>query len=93
MCHVFQLAKLYGWINKMELDYEKQIQKVPDLDEGHSGNSFGVSCRLAYWFIKEPEYVYKEHGALCPLIGCKNYGCYILSKGIQNEPQKITNRK
>jgi hypothetical protein len=64
----------------VQLDYDKQMKRVKELDSGHSGNSFGCACQLAYYYITDPDYVYKSHGALCPLVGCKNYGCYILSK-------------
>jgi hypothetical protein len=64
----------------VSLDYDKQMKRVKDLDEGHSGNSFGCACQLAYYYIIDPEYVYKAHGALCPLVGCNAYGCYISSK-------------
>lgn len=31
-----------------DLTYEEQMAKVPDLSEGHSGNTFGGACMLAY---------------------------------------------
>lgn len=55
--------------------YAEQRQRVPDLDDGHSGNTFGMACRLAFWYVTEPQNVVKEHGALCALVGCKAYGC------------------
>jgi len=64
----------------VSLDWDKQTKRVKDLDSGHSGNSFGCACQLAYYYITDPEYVYKSHGALCPLVGCKAYGCYISLK-------------
>ena len=54
---------------------EEQERLVPDMDKGHSGNSFGFACRLAYLYLTDPELVVKEHGALTPLVGCKTYGC------------------
>jgi hypothetical protein len=65
----------------VQLDYDKQMKRVKELDTGHSGNSFGCACQLAYYYITDQDYVYKSHGALCPLVGCKNYGCYISLKG------------
>ena len=65
----------------VRLAYDKQMKRVKDLDDGHSGNSFGCACQLAYYYITDPAYVYKAHGALCPLVGCKNYGCYVSKKG------------
>jgi hypothetical protein len=64
----------------VSLNYDKQMKRVKDLDEGHGGNSFGCACQLAYYYITDPEYVYKAHGALCPLVGCNDYGCYISAK-------------
>lgn len=56
-----------------ELPWEEQ-QKAGISDQ-HSGNTFGMSCRLAMWFLTQPENVTKEHGALVGLVGCENYGC------------------
>jgi hypothetical protein len=58
-----------------ELPYEEQKTVVP-ITDGHSGNSFGQAVFLARWFVKEPGIIPKMHGALCPLVGCKDYGCY-----------------
>jgi hypothetical protein len=49
--------------------------------EGHSGNTFGMSVRLAYHYLANPENVYREHGALVALVGCEAYGC-------PHEPEK-----
>jgi len=57
-----------------DLDWEKQKEKVPNLDGGHSGNTFGMSCRLAYWYLDNPENVAKEHGSLSVLVGSEEYG-------------------
>jgi hypothetical protein len=60
-----------------KLDCKDQKMVLPELDyENHSGNTFGMSCALAAIYIEHPELVDKYHGALCPLVGCKNYGCY-----------------
>jgi hypothetical protein len=55
--------------------WDTQIAQVPTLDRGHSGNSFGMACRLARWLLTEPEMAVKDHGALTPLVGCDKYGC------------------
>lgn len=47
---------------------------VPNLDDGHSGNTFGCACSLAYLHLTNPEFVYKQHGALSPLVGSEEYG-------------------
>ena len=54
--------------------FEEQV-KIAGIDEGHSGNTFGCACNLALWYLKQPEMVVKTHGALAPLVGCKEYGC------------------
>jgi hypothetical protein len=58
--------------------YELQRELIPSLSDGHSGNSFGAAVRLAYLYLTQPDLVEKEHGALCPLVGCEDYGCYSL---------------
>jgi hypothetical protein len=57
------------------LDWAEQKAKVPLLDEGHSGNTFGCACALAYWYLEQPENVTKMYGALAPLVGSEEYGC------------------
>lgn len=58
-----------------ELDYREQKKLVPGLDDGHSGNSFGMAVRLAYEYLNNPENVVKLHGALAPMVGSEAYGC------------------
>jgi hypothetical protein len=53
----------------------EQQALVPNLDGGHSGNTFGFAVRLAYWYATQPANVVREHGALTPLVGCKEFGC------------------
>lgn len=55
--------------------YQLQEQVIPGLSDGHSGNSFGMALRLASLYLQNPDLVTQEHGALCPLVGCKDYGC------------------
>lgn len=58
-----------------DLPWEKQKELVPGLDDGHSGNTFGCACLLAHHYLTHQENVYREHGALVPLVGCIKYGC------------------
>lgn len=58
------------------LPWAEQKQQVPELTDDHSGNTFGSTCSLASLFLTNPELVEKQHGALCPLVGCEEYGCY-----------------
>jgi hypothetical protein len=57
-------------------DWDTQRAMVPGLDDGHSGNTFGCSCRLAATYLDRPEIVPHVHGAMCPLTGCRDYGCW-----------------
>lgn len=57
------------------LDFEQQRAAVPAISDGHSGNTFGVALRLAHWWLTKRENVTAEHGAMVPLVGCKDYGC------------------
>lgn len=58
-----------------KLPYKEQKQRVPDLSDDHSGNTFDAACGLAQTYLTYPELVPKAHGAMCPLVGCKDYGC------------------
>ena len=54
--------------------WEEQKKIVPDLSDGHSGNTFGCACQLAYIHLKWPERIHEPHGALSPLVGSAEYG-------------------
>lgn len=58
-----------------DMKYKEQKELIPELSEDHSGNTFGAAMRLAFWYLFNPEIVALEHGALVPLVGCKEYGC------------------
>lgn len=65
------------WIHEFhETEYDEQRKLLPTLDENHSGNTFGTACSLASYYLRDPELVPRAHGAMCPLLGCKEYGCY-----------------
>ena len=72
-----KLSPVFAEFRAME--YEQQVEFAA-LSDGHSGNTFGISCRLAWWYMTDPENVAKEHGALCPLVGCAEYGCFATEK-------------
>ena len=73
-----KIAKALKTVEAIDLwkdaPYEKQ-KTVVDIDDGHSGNTFGCACGLAKLYIQSPEYVLLAHGALTPLVGCEAYGC------------------
>jgi hypothetical protein len=60
-----------------DLSYEEQKKLVPEISDQHSGNTFGFSCLMARILLTgNDEYIIKNHGALCPLVGCNDYGCW-----------------
>lgn len=54
---------------------EVQRTMLPTLSNEHSGNTFGMAVSLAAMLVREAP-VEKAHGALCPLVGCMEYGCF-----------------
>jgi len=69
-------------------DSEFQKLAVSDLEyEEHSGNTFGMACRLAFLYLKDPDLIPKEHGALCPLVGCQDYGCWAATEAAKAEKE------
>lgn len=57
-----------------KMEWKEQKEMVKKLGDGHSGNTFGASCQLAYWYLQQPENVVKMHGSLAPLVGSEEYG-------------------
>jgi hypothetical protein len=41
---------------------------------------------LARFAMQSPELVPAAHGALCPLVGCKDYGCWAAHEGTSEPP-------
>lgn len=70
-----------------DLPFGVQKTQVPALDDGHSGNTFGMACRLAQFYMEKPEFVTKMHGALTLLVGCDAYGCKHESSEENAEPE------
>lgn len=57
-------------------EYDEQRKLVPTLFDDHSGNTFGTACLLANIYVQDPDMIPQAHGALCPFLGCQEYGCY-----------------
>lgn len=74
MAETFKTTEELQRFSKM--DWGDQIKALPGMDQGHSGNSFGFSVRLASLLLVNPELVRREHGALVHLVGCEAYGCH-----------------
>lgn len=62
--------KLQIW---SRLSHEHQKRFMPELSDGHSGNSFYMSVVLAYAYITDPESVPKIYGAMAPAVGSDAY--------------------
>lgn len=62
--------------NFYDKPWDIQEEMCPGLDQGHSGNSFGCAIKLATLYVTNPDEVILEHGALVPLVGCLEYGCF-----------------
>jgi len=57
------------------MEWKAQMAAVPGLDEGHSGNTFGMAVRLAHHYLSDPDLVWREHAAIAALVGCAEAGC------------------
>lgn len=55
---------------------QDRARQASVINDDHSGNTFGAACNLAALFLQSPDMLWKEHGALCPLVGCEGYGCF-----------------
>ncbi len=58
-----------------KLSMAEQEKRIEGLNDGHSGNTYEFAKRLAFLYLAHPELVVLEHGAMTPLVGCKEYGC------------------
>jgi hypothetical protein len=65
-------------------EWDRQKELVPGLDDGHSGNTFGMACLLAHDFVSKPANVEARHGALAVLVGSEEYGCVPSAGGASN---------
>lgn len=57
-----------------EMPLEEQEKILPSIRD-ESGNSYGATVMLARLYLRDPELVVLQHGALTPLVGCEEYGC------------------
>lgn len=71
-------AERVEWFAKAAPAFQKGAADAAGitLSDDHSGNTFGAACHLALGYLAETDSLFKFHGALCPLVGCKEYGCY-----------------
>lgn len=78
IAEICKTAERVEWFAKAESAFQKGAADAAgvSLSEDHSGNTFGAACRFAHVYLSDPEILSKVHGALCPLVGCRDYGCY-----------------
>lgn len=62
--------KLLIW-SRLSCTHQRQF--MPELSDGHSGNSFWMSVVLARAYLTNPELVPKIYGALAPMVGSDAY--------------------
>lgn len=67
-------------------DYNAQKTAYPEMDSGHSGNTWGMSLRLAMLCLAQPESVARMHAAICALTGCEDAKCWAAS---QHTPRTV----
>ena len=71
--HLKTTEAINDWKNK---SFEEKKKVVPELADGHSCNTFGIATYLANLYWGDPNLICKMHGAMCALVGCKEYGCW-----------------
>lgn len=57
-----------------EWGWEQQNKAVPNLDKGHSGNTFGMAVRMARLYKLDHALVERFHSGMCMLAGCEGVG-------------------
>jgi len=71
------IAKALKTVDAIEafhsLPWETQKFNVPELSDGHSGNTFGCACHLAKTLLTEPARIEYTPGAMSPLVGTSDY--------------------
>lgn len=79
-----------NWGEEVKAFYDLPPEKHREagLSNEHSSNTFGASLKLATMYLTQPpDVVVKMHGALCPLTGCDNYGCWASTEEAKAEKQ------
>lgn len=56
-----------------EMDWEKQKEMIPALEDGLSGNMFNFACHMASIYLRNSKNIRHVRGALSPLVGSKPY--------------------
>lgn len=65
-------ARWLGDFNAKSWKEQKRI--VPELYDGHSGNSFAMAVRLAHYYLTDERLVFADHAAIALVTGCR-CGC------------------
>lgn len=74
-----RIAEALGTADKVvafqKQPWDGQRLAVPGLSNEHSGNTFGMACRLAHHYLTDERYVFADHAAIAQLCGCEEAGC------------------
>jgi hypothetical protein len=67
----------YKWFRDAKYEEQRAALAVEGvkLDEGLSGNQFGMIVSMAWRLETNPDQAFQWHGAMTPLTGCIEYGC------------------
>lgn len=57
------------------LELSRDDQLKAGIEETHTEHSVAFAARLARRWLTDPGLVAAEHGALCDIVGCADYGC------------------
>jgi hypothetical protein len=88
-----------------QLPHDERVALLGDAwMPGHSGNSEAFAYRLAALALTQPAVLWKEHAAMCPVVGCDATGCYArdhqprsMSEGVPHgtlvEPHKVAHTR
>lgn len=76
-----RLAERFATVDELvafsKLNHAEQQEAAPELRfSEHSGNTFGASLKFAAGYLQRPDLVPQYHGAICPLVGCEECGCF-----------------
>ena len=69
-----KIANACKTVKNIEKFKNGESSLVPNLDDGHSGNTFDCACYLARMYLESPDFVRTATGAMVHLVGSKDYG-------------------
>jgi hypothetical protein len=67
-------ASFDEWFKRLcDAEWEEQQSLIGPMPEGLTGNMVNFAIRQAGFSVRKPEFVAKDHGALCILVGCEGF--------------------